>query len=474
MSSKDLINLGTAPDSGTGDTARKGGLKINNLFADIYSTYGDIPVGNDPEGANYGYRKTFSEGEYKVGELHATTKFRRVTFQADSDGASERADGSYDFFHNGEGYFTKDSDGIIYSAAAPNVPAIYDSKEWYFMSRGEQITPDLTLMDSDYFHVVLPLAKAGDRVIIRDSLGHISTDKPLSLWTTPYEWQNVTQINEWISNTPEANLTADSDSFPSVNHTKITIPGAPSATNASLRISQIDNASVIAMTGYAKIPFAGITGLKTNIPVSPITFNEQYTQIECTYLGAAGGWTYSKTTINANGDTDLKHNKDEFHSRDWFQWTGVDLQESDSIILQNQYVLPVMSSIGQRITTTDTIPVFKVYQDLGYDSDEFGSKLQTYFSAYATANSENVYGDGDDNLSITDKNDSDGIMQRKYRRAQIASGNGTYAIGVNQSIGNYFHEINIPAVTTKDGMVVLISNYPFSGRVEMFIKGRTS
>ena len=45
MSSKDLINLGTAPDSGTGDTARKGGMKINNLFADIYANYGDNPIG---------------------------------------------------------------------------------------------------------------------------------------------------------------------------------------------------------------------------------------------------------------------------------------------------------------------------------------------------------------------------------------------------------------------------------------------
>ena len=48
MASKDLINLGTTPDSGTGDSARRGGLKINNLFADLYSNFGDSLVGCEP------------------------------------------------------------------------------------------------------------------------------------------------------------------------------------------------------------------------------------------------------------------------------------------------------------------------------------------------------------------------------------------------------------------------------------------
>ena len=152
MASKDLINIGSAPDSGTGDTIRKGGLKINNLFADIYQNFGDNPIGNDPKGNNYGYRKIYSEGEYKVGELFGAGKFRRVVFQTDSDNATKRSDGSFKFFHNNEGYFINDSEGTIYSNNNTTIPAAYDSKEWYFLSRGEQIVPDLTQMDSEYFH----------------------------------------------------------------------------------------------------------------------------------------------------------------------------------------------------------------------------------------------------------------------------------------------------------------------------------
>lgn len=475
MANKDLINIGSAPDSGTGDTIRKGGLKINNLFADIYQNFGDNPIGNDPEGKNYGYRKIYSEGEYKVGELFGAGKFRRVVFQSDSDNATKRSDGSFKFHHNNEGYFIKDSDGIIYSDNNTTVPAAYDSKEWYFLSRGEQIVPDLSKMDSDYFHCVLPLAKAGDRIIIRDSLGHINQDKPLSLWTTPYEWQSVSQINEWITNTPEANMSPDSDSFPSINHAKILNPGASVATNASLRTAQITNSDIVAMSTFEKVPFAGSNGasLTPNVPVSQITFDEQFTQVECNYLGIDKGWTYTKTIISNAGDTSLRHTFDDFIKRDWFKWTQPDLLDSDSIILQNQYLLPVMSSKGQRIFGTNgkTMPVFKVYQDIGYDSDEFGIKLQNFFSSYETANSENVIGDGNDNLLITDKFDSDSSMQRKYRRSQIASGNGTYRVGVNQTIDKWFNEVTLPSVCTKDGMLILISNYPFDGRVEIFVKG---
>ena len=473
MASKDLINIGSAPDSGTGDTIRKGGLKINNLFADIYQNFGDNPIGNDPKGNNYGYRKIYSEGEYKVGELFGAGKFRRVVFQTDSDNATKRSDGSFKFFHNNEGYFINDSEGTIYSNNNTTIPAAYDSKEWYFLSRGEQIVPDLTQMDSEYFHCVLPLAKAGDRIIIRDSLGHISQDKPLSLWTTPYEWQSVSQINEWLTNTPEAGLSPDSDTFPSVNHAKILNPGATIPVNASIRIPQISNSDIVAMSTYEKVQYGGSSGasLTPNVDVSNITFNEQYTQVECNYLGVDKGWTYTKTIISNAGDTSLRHTVDNFTNREWFQWTNADLNDSDSVILQNQYLLPVMSTKGQRILGNNTMPVFKVYQDVGYDSDEFGNKLQNFFASYETANSENITGDGNDNILYSDKFDSDSIVQRKYRRAQIATQHGTYDNGVNKPIDSWYNEINLPSICTKDGMLILISNYPFNGRVEIFVKG---
>ena len=62
-------------------------------------------------------------------------------------------------------------------------------------------------------------------------------------------------------------------------------------------------------------------------------------------------------------------------------------------------------------------------------------------------------------------------MQKKYRRAQIATGHGTYRVGVNQTIDKWFNEINLPSICTNDGMLILISNYPFNGRVEIFVKG---
>ena len=81
MAARDLINLGIAPDSGTGDSARKGGAKINDLFADIYTNFGDAPINTNNDLPFYGYRRNFGEFEYKVGELHATGKFKPISFR---------------------------------------------------------------------------------------------------------------------------------------------------------------------------------------------------------------------------------------------------------------------------------------------------------------------------------------------------------------------------------------------------------
>ena len=57
MATKDLINLGISPDSGTGDSARKGGAKVNDLISDVYSKFGDNPIGQDVDKPFYGYRR---------------------------------------------------------------------------------------------------------------------------------------------------------------------------------------------------------------------------------------------------------------------------------------------------------------------------------------------------------------------------------------------------------------------------------
>ena len=81
MATKDLINLGISPDSGTGDSARKGGSKINELFSDVYSKFGDNPIGQDIDKPFYGYRRRFGEFEYRVGELHPAGKYLNISFR---------------------------------------------------------------------------------------------------------------------------------------------------------------------------------------------------------------------------------------------------------------------------------------------------------------------------------------------------------------------------------------------------------
>lgn len=191
MSTHDLINIGFYPDSGTGDSARRGGEKINTMFADIYANFGDNPVITDKTDDNYGQRRVFGEYEFKVGELHPAGKFVTIQFatpttklvKIDSDGAGT-ASGWNDTTDT-------DNDGI---------PDIYDDSEWYFLSRGELLSIDLSSIDSDgVVHFVLPFGVAGDRIVLRDTFNNWS-HKKLSFWTTPYDFQNTTQVTNWSKN----------------------------------------------------------------------------------------------------------------------------------------------------------------------------------------------------------------------------------------------------------------------------------
>ena len=211
MASKDLINLGTTPDSGTGDSARRGGLKINNLFADLYSNFGDNPIGNDPNNAFYGYRRPFRDYEYKVGELHPAGKYTIVNFK--SGGASTPRDTINNF-----GYGV-DSEGEFVDTNVDGIPDIFRDSEWYFLSRGERITADLReVSQGRTIHLVLPLARAGDVVEIRDSFSSWQ-HKNISIWTTPYEFRSSQQITEWKTHTPESqSMYPDSDAVSLTDH----------------------------------------------------------------------------------------------------------------------------------------------------------------------------------------------------------------------------------------------------------------
>ena len=192
MSNKDLINLGISPDSGTGDSARRGGEKINTLFADVYSQFGDNPVGQDPSQPFYGYRQPFFEYEYKVGELHPAGRFIPIEFKTPAVELAYDSEWGWGYNNTGTAIDT-DGDGI---------PDIYRDSEWYFLSRGERIDADLSQVDSERkVHFVLPLAVPGDQVVIRDGYSTWKNNRFINIWTTPYEFSTVRQVEEWQQNT---------------------------------------------------------------------------------------------------------------------------------------------------------------------------------------------------------------------------------------------------------------------------------
>lgn len=266
MSSKSLINLGIAPDSGTGDSARKGGEKINILFSDIYANFGDNPVGNDPSGDNYGYRVSYDEYEYKVGELHPAGRYQTVYFSTPSSTLAYDATKGYGV-NSGGSFVTTGLDGI---------PNIYKDSEWYFLSRGECITADLSQVTSGNVHFVLPLAVAGDTIIIRDTLDTWG-GKVLNIWTTPYEFQNSTQVTEWAA--------ATGGSYSDTNTTALAVDG-----------TQVPYKAVTSHDNGADVTFADNSGQ------SNVIFATGNVELTFIYRGPTIGWV---TKTNALDTTDF-------------------------------------------------------------------------------------------------------------------------------------------------------------------------
>ena len=217
MATHDLINLGISPDSGTGDSARRGGEKINLLFSDVYTQMGDAPVGQDPTQPFYGYRRPFFENEYKVGELHPAGRYMPVKFKTDLS-KTHPYDATF-----GHGY---DALGALVDTDGDGIPDIYRDSEWYFLSRGEMIDADCREMTAGReLNLVLPLPSLGDTIRVRDVNGSWA-GKPVNIWTTPYEFASATQITEWQNATGETsapglsaitvhNTLTDSDIVPS-------------------------------------------------------------------------------------------------------------------------------------------------------------------------------------------------------------------------------------------------------------------
>lgn len=272
MSSKDLINLGIAPDSGTGDSARRGGAKINTLFADLYANLGDNPVGNDPRGNNYGYRVTYGEYDYKVGELHAAGRFIPVTFKSTGTLA----------FSQTLGWIGSDSEEI------------YGDSEWFFLSRGDSLGLDLRKLDSDSIvHLVLPLAVPGDCIRVRDTFNSWA-NKNISIWTTPYEFQNASQVAAWE--------TATNSSYPGSKAITVSANNRISYAVPFKSVTSFDNSTYPNLTQafISTLDSEGSTGYFVNQGTSPIYFRDKpLYEINFIYVGYETGWVCQTIAMNS-------------------------------------------------------------------------------------------------------------------------------------------------------------------------------
>ena len=288
MSTRNLINLGISPDSGTGDSARKGGEKINTLFSDIYAQFGDYPLINDKSDPYYGLPYSADPDkdlQYKVGELHAAGYFIPVSFATTGATLIDSETGLDDITASG-------TDGI---------PDIYKDSEWYFLSRGERINANLTsVVDGGVAHFVLPLAMPGDKVHIMDGFGSWG-DKTISIWTTPYEFNDSDQLSKFVElsgmNVPTAE-TMSCYSLGSYN-------------------SEIDKSSEPFLTAYKKVDATfgnsvrfsstNVNGnVVSNVNLSPETGDSERYELLFTFTGDSG-WIVKETKMfSADVDKQLK------------------------------------------------------------------------------------------------------------------------------------------------------------------------
>jgi hypothetical protein len=461
MAAKDLINLGTTPDSGTGDSARKGGLKINNLFADLYSNFGDNPIGNDPNGAFYGYRRPFRDFEYKVGELHPAGKYTIVQFK--SGGPTTPRD-----FINSYGYGV-DSEGEFVDSNVDGIPNIFRDSEWYFLSRGEKITADLREVSAGRTaHFVLPLARAGDVIEIRDSFSSWQ-HKNISIWTTPYEFRKSAQITEWKSNTPEAqDMYPDSDAIAITDH--LGVKYFPVYKKINFTHSKFD--SDIAST-YPKLYQKFIA----NDGKSYVNFSTaQDNTLIFTYQGPDTGWILRRTTLISTQQI-MNARQDNFEAGDWIQWNKPDLTVGGELELRNgQYLLPVAPSTKQSdIDNAISTPVYQVYRRMTssmYDSEaliQVNNFLYDYINNEQETSSNRdtfkrlkaVFGrDSDDAFINSPDLDSDG-------RGRPVIYNGF----ADATPAQVYKQVNVGSIVDTTGNILLITDEPFPGMVQLLVPG---
>ena len=486
MASKDLVNLGIAPDSGTGDSARRGGEKINFLFADIYANFGDNPVGADPSGLYYGYRQPFLEHQYKVGELHATGKYSTVHFTTpgkyqDLITPVDTVDGNGDVTGRSPNGFGLDAAGlwrVVSDQGAQTdagIPGIYRDSEWYFLSRGEQVTLDLsdvpdsaaTAVDdtlNNEVHIVLPLARAGDVIRVRDSFDTWG-GKVINVWTTPFDFMTQAQLDEWIANTPGVSAAPDSDAH------SITQPDGQTLA-CNYRASLDDSVNSVTWDPAVTETVDGNSAAKSYAYVSNVRFSGQRNvEFEFTYQGPNKGWVYKRRAIASVAD-DLEVMQDFFTTSDWIEWTADSLGgttvdgEADVEINKGDFILLVAPGTTEENVdlTTSTTPIVRVHRKMRYTNDVTNGQSVT----------KSIVLDQIHDF-LTAASDDDTLNDNQKKRLSVVGG---YTAGAEDVLytgfkdtdpDNIYKEVVVSKIVDDLGNIMLISSERFDGFVQILI-----
>ena len=451
MAARDLINLGIAPDSGTGDSARKGGAKINDLFADIYTNFGDAPINTDNDKPYYGYRRTFGEFEYKVGELHATGKFKPISFR--TTGLDSEASGYFDSDFGWSIRADVDSDGIA---------DLYLDSEFYFLSRGEMIDIDVSGVDNNgVINLVLPLAARGDVVKIRECRGSLNNGKSINVFTTPLEFKDSDQYVEWLSKNNEAT--------PPIDHTYIR-NSTGTFVGASVRKVEYDSEAADfhkRSLGYG-IGFGGV--VSSNTPTkSNINLTSANVVYEFVYAGNDVGWIYNTTNTLyvAPSTDDFFVHTDSWDSDQWHKLSTNLTIDGTEVVPTGYFMLPITKGTtgsDRAFTSITKIMDVKVYKNAIQKGDnnaintEFLETLRTQI--YNAIDSESTDG----------TTDSDKVARFKtvWGTQGAASGSNTNGYGADGYSGfvntqSMYQPVSVTTFVDASGNTLIFSDTKFAG-----------
>lgn len=351
MANKDLINLGITPDSGTGDSARLGGAKINTLFADIYSQFGALATNTDTTSPFYGTPLPIPQFANQVGELHPSGNYRHVRLTPDSD---------HGLFDNTPANTGWNDQRLAYIDGVA-VPELYTLSNWYFMSRGESITLDMSLFappetdppfpGTQAAFIVLPLAQVGDTVRIRDSYGTWFADGyalPIYIFASPLQWTSGEQIQNFINYNTTSGYGTDAD--------------VSRAANLST-----DGISFVSASYKTYAPsFAPGSGYTYN-RVAP-SWNIRYAELELVYLGPYTGWVMRRSDLAPASSIGTKSSGQGFTKAQWIQIpiavAGTIDDAEEQIVPAGWYVLPFKTADENDPLYSPQSQIIQIYRNV--------------------------------------------------------------------------------------------------------------